>query len=488
MKNHLMSFVVLLLSVAALSACAAYAAESPVVEAAPESIYLRLAISDNHGEASEPYAQEFIDQVEKLSSGEVTIEPVWDAGSASKAGFEGRVIEQVKSGHADLGLAASRAWDTQAITSFQALQTPFLINNSSLAEAVATSYVASRMLEDLSNYGFKGLTLWAEDLRHPFSTLPDKPILWPADLAGRKIRMTDSEVSRKLIETLGGVPMYGEAGYEGAESGLRQAHSLYGTPIVTGNVTFFPKYQVLFANGAAFGKLSETQQEILRQAAVAAQKKAIAEYPNEVEVAKTWCSDAGAVVLANDEQIVAFEKAAQPVLDWIEQDSLNAQLIAAIRDLKAKTPPSPVIQACDYELAQQAPTHEADAQIWSTGLLPNGVWQVTLTNDDVIKMGVSQAKAPDWSGVYNFTFQDGTFHWTWEGTEGYGKGQIASAEGSYTVVEDFVRLTSGDVVDDIQWRLDEEGLHFLLLATQNDPFIEIRAMFEAKSYQKIGDK
>jgi hypothetical protein len=49
-------------------------------------------------------------------------------------------------------------------------------------------------------------------------------------------------------------------------------------------------------------------------------------------------------------------------------------------------------------------------------------------------------------------------------------------------------MTSGDVVDDVQWRLDEEGLHFHLLATQNDPFTEIRAMLEAKPYQKIADK
>jgi hypothetical protein len=51
-----------------------------------------------------------------------------------------------------------------------------------------------------------------------------------------------------------------------------------------------------------------------------------------------------------------------------------------------------------------------------------------------------------------------------------------------------VRLTSGDVVDDIQWRLDEEGLHFHLLATQNDPFTEIKAMFEAKPWQKKADQ
>ena len=467
----------------------ATATSQPVATPAQSGpVVLRLAIADNQGEYTEPYAQEFIDQVKNLSDGEIIIEPVWDSGDASQAGFEGRVIEQVKSGQADVGLAAARAWDTQDIPSFQALQAPFLIDNDALAKAVATSDIAARMLEDLSQYGIAGLALWPEDLRHPFSLMPDKPILSPTDFAGRTIRVVTSRASERLIEVFGGTPMYGAGDYEVAESGLRQGLSLSGTPTATGNVTFFPKYAVLFANGDAFGKLSEAQQAILGEAAAAAQEKAIAEYPGEVEAARSWCSDFGAVVLASEEQIAEFEKAAQPVFDWIQQDPQNAELVAAIRELKAKTPASPAVQACAYELAQQVPTLDASAQTWSTGLLPNGVWQVTLTNDDVINMGVSTGKAPDWSGVNTFTFQDGVFHYTWEGTEGYGKGQTASADGTYEVVEDFVRLTTDDFSDDVQWRLDEEGLHFHLLATVNDPFTEVRAMFEAKPYQKIADQ
>ena len=67
-----------------------------------------------------------------------------------------------------------------------------------------------------------------------------------------------------------------EHDYQAAESGLRQGASLSGTPTATGNVIFFPKFQVLFANGAALEKLSEGQRAILREAAAATQKKAIA--------------------------------------------------------------------------------------------------------------------------------------------------------------------------------------------------------------------
>ena len=140
--------------------------------------------------------------------------------------------------------------------------------------------------------------------------------------------------------------MFGDEGYQAAESGLRQGFSLTGTPTATGNVIFFPKFQVLFVNGAAFEKLSETQQNILRQAAIATQKKAIAEHPSEVDAATAWCADGGSIVMASDEQVAAFEAAAQPVFEHIEQDPLNAALIAAIRELKANTEPSPGAEAC----------------------------------------------------------------------------------------------------------------------------------------------
>ncbi len=296
----------------------------------------------------------------------------------------------------------------------------------------------------------------------------------------------------KLVEALGGTPMLGEGGYEGAESGLRQAGTLTGTPIATANLTFFPKYQVLFGNKASFDKLSEAQQAILRQAAAAAQKKAIAEHPSEVDAAGKWCSDSGSVVLASAEQIAAFEKAAQPVFDWIEQDPLNAELVKAIRELKAKTPPSPAVLACKSELAQQISTSDASAQTWSTGLPPNGSWQVTLTGEEVMKLGVSKARAPEWSGVFTHTFKDGIFHTTWQGTEGDAKGQTNSCDGIYKLVEDYVSITlSGDCgneIDNIRWRLDSDGLHVHVISVQNGSTVEVTAILEAKPYQKIADK
>jgi TRAP-type C4-dicarboxylate transport system substrate-binding protein len=458
--------------------------------AAGNSISLRLAVSDDTGTPSEPYVREFVSQVSSLSAGAITILPSWNA---SPDNFEQGVIKAVLAGQFDLGLAASRAWDTASvnITSFQALQAPFLINNDALALAVATSDAATQMLANLSTSGAVGLTMWPEDLRHPFSLVPGKSLLSPADFSGLSIRVTPSAVSNMIIEKLGGTPMFADSGYQGAESGLRQGSSLSGAATATGNVTFYAKFQVLFANGAAFKALSAAQQAFLRQAADATQKKAIAEHPSDAQAATAYCADGGKVVLTSADQVAAFEKAAQPVFDYIDKDPANAKLIAALQDLKSKTTASTGAAACGSSAAQINPAPTAANQVWSAGTLPNGVWKVKLSVDELFQAGDLRSVASDWAGTYTVPFQDGKFQILYQGDQG----QTGKCQGTYAVVGDVVRLTYLQVttaadecpgeVDDLQWRLDDQGLHIHLASAQNVNFGEDKAFWEAKPWQSV---
>ena len=72
------------------------------------------------------------------------------------------------------------------------------------------------------------------------------------------------------------------------------------------------------------------------------QKKAIAEHPRDVDAGNAWCDDGNTIALASDAQVAAFEQVEKPVFDKIAEDPTNAELIAAIRDLKAHTTPSPM--------------------------------------------------------------------------------------------------------------------------------------------------
>lgn len=377
---------------------ASTAATAVAPAAAP--LTLQFAVSDGDGRPSAPYVHEFIDQVAALSNGSMVIEPVWDAGSGTEDGFERGVIQEVRKGAYPLGLAASRTWDTQGLPNFQALQAPFLITNDALAEAVAAGDVGARMLASLPVTDVVGLTLWPEDLRHPFSVIPDKPLLAPDDFKGLTIRSGPSNVTDMMLKTLGATPLFADSGYQGAESGLRQGYTLMGKPTATANVTFYPKYQILFGNGAAFAQLSDEQRAILRQAAAAVQKKAIAEHPRDVDAGKAWCDDGGTIVLAGDAQVAAFEQVEKPVFDKIAEDPTNAELIAAIRDLKAHATPSPIAAAC-------APVTAAPSV--SAALAVTATTPISLTTTDATQARLRLA---------NWVFRTG-------GTDMYVDGQIA---------------------------------------------------------------
>src|SRR5690606_29250078 len=265
-----------------------------------------------------------------------------------------------------------------------------------------------------------------------------------------------------LVEALGGTPEFLAFEYQGAESGLRQGASLTGLPVATGNVVFFTKFQVLFANSAAFENLDEVQRAILREAAAAAQQKAIAERPSEAEAADFWCADGGSIVLASEEQVAAIQAATQPVINQIAQNPEHAEVLAALQALKAATPPTPWADACGSQTVASSNTAGA---VWSEGLPPNGTWTGGLSGGDIVRMGVLESKAPEWAGSNVYEFNDGQGIYRGEFLDGV----VIVCPFVYEAIEDFFRLTyvdqgldnyaCGEQVDDLQWRLDTDGLH-----------------------------
>jgi TRAP-type C4-dicarboxylate transport system substrate-binding protein/beta-lactamase regulating signal transducer with metallopeptidase domain len=450
-----------------------------------DEITLQLAVADQQGRPSEPYVTEFIEKVKTLSNGKITIEPVWDAGNDTEAGFETGVVQHITKGDFDLGLVASRAWDNEGVTSFQALQAPFLITNDALAKAVATSDTATKMLESLSSAGVVGLTLWPEGLRYPFAFEPySKPFLSPEDFAGTTIQAFPSSVTSAILKALGATSIYEyrygqsvlDGRIQGVEAGLifGQGTTMSFPGTATGNVVFSPKFQVLVANSAAFERLSDEQQNILREAATQAQKKSFADYPSEADAATDFCANGGRIVMTSDEQLAAFERAMQPVYTQLEQDPATADYIAAIRNLKASTEPSPGIKACK-------PT-PPDLMYRGT-LPPDGIYSHTNTEEELLAKGARPNFAHENPGTITWSITNGQLDsqgdcsWVFNST-----GEVLEVSlpvGSCTDVA---------VTNDFLWRQLEDGsLEFLFLSS-TDPGAQLqvdnRSMFEGL-WQKI---
>lgn len=593
-----------------------------------EQITLRLGIADPQGRPSQAYLEEFIAQVKTLSEGKITIEPFWEAGLNTTPTFEQGVAKAMVEGQYDLGLAASRAWDSVGVTSLQPLQAPFLINNDAIAEAVAASDIAKQMLEGMSTASILGLTLWPDVLNHSMAFDFEKPFLSPEDFKDKTIRIIGSNITSAMYEAFGATAIVKEdwggdiaAGLiQGTELGIAQGFALPAPAVVVGNVAYYPKYHVLAANSASFERLSDEQQNILREAASIIQKKAIAEHPKEIDAATAFCENGfGEIVLANDEQLAAFEEAVKPVYALIEQDPKNAEFIAAIRELKANTPAAPGAEACKTATTQESSAPSSDTEGWSGGLPPNGVyrndvtyedlvargaapefarnnagwmtwtindekididmhwedlegktgdcthpysstgdvlqvtipvgscsptgftlemnwrehtdggleflvlsasepalqflldmkalfnrvwqkvgevdtwekglppngtWQAELTQADLIVAGLPKEKTSELIGMAALTFQDGKFT-SQSQIDGNHPG---SCEGNYALVEGVVRMTFGGLCTgevDVQWRLEDDGIHFHLIAVKNEPFLVNKVYLEAKPWQKV---
>ena len=405
------------LSVALLTASGATTTlgQSPTASSTP-SLTLVLGVSDPRDRPSQGAVDTFINEVASRSAGSIAIQPIYDAGQDTPQGFEVGVAGMVERGEVDLALVASRAWDLAGVTSFQPLQTPFLITDDALAEAVAAGDIADRAMEGLTSVGVAGLGVWPEDLRHPFSFVPGEPLLAPDDFAGDAILYQPSAVTAALINALGGTRFADDMDrglavdsglLQGSESGLRQGASLPGTPTATGNVTFFPKFQVLVGNSAALDGLTEEQRAIIVSAAAETRRTAIENHPTEADAGAEWCAAGGSIVMSDADQIAAFEAAAQPVSDQIQTNPAAASLIAAIRDLKETVEPAPGATACGTPAEPSAvPSVEPSAATVGPSAfavpfsidLPSG-WRVGVDLPNYFNISQPLASDPNWPQI-----------------------------------------------------------------------------------------
>jgi TRAP-type C4-dicarboxylate transport system substrate-binding protein len=431
----------------------------------------------------------FVEHVTERSGGAIVVEATFEVERTASP--EQRVIEAVTAGDFDLGLTASRAFDLTGRTSLQALQAPFLITTDEAAAAVATSDAAADMLADLGG-GVVGLTLWPEDLRHPFSVVKGETITSPADLDGLRVRVPPSAISRAVIEAMGGIPRYSGT-YDAAESGWPNARFLNGVPTGTGNVVLYPKYQVLYANEDALAALSDAQRAVLRDAAADTQADAIAEHPGETETAAAWCEANGSIVLVDDAAVAAFADAARPVVDRID-----AERVAAVEAIVAESGPAggaEEVEACEAGATPAAfdPFADRSDERWSEGLPPDGVWRATQTVEQFLAAGVSRDSAEGWAAITTFTFDGGRGRFDFKGADGFA----FTCRTTYEVVQDFVRLTytkdpaapSDDcvnTVEDWRWRLEGNKLIFDLLDSHDSPFVEDSVAYEVEPYRRVG--
>jgi len=148
--------------------------------------------------------------------------------------------------------------------------------------------------------------------------------------------------------------------------------------------------------------------------------------------------------------------------------------------------------SCQWEMTLSSVSGDVFAYKFSktmSGECPAlGGGTLTLQSDGTL---MRAHKMPDWAGTQTLTLKDGKSLGVWHGLQG----QTAKCQANYEVVGNVVRFTYytdadeclGEV-DEIQWRLDDEGLHFHVIDIKNAPITEVTAVWEAKPWQKLADQ
>jgi TRAP-type C4-dicarboxylate transport system substrate-binding protein len=321
--------------------------------ASPRADVVTLTFANSDGEFDAiPEVKRFVDRVKILSRGQLELNVISEWGQG-KPGYERTVVKDIQRGKADLGWVGVRVLDTFGVKSFQALQAPMLIDSYPLQRAVLRSEMPATMLADLDPIGVVGLSLVANELRHPFAT--KAPLAKPADFKGKRVRVYSSEVQTLTMRALGAKPSYeGWADVRGAltigelqgmESDLANyVHNEYASvaPFATVNVTLWPRTIALVANAKAFAALSSEQRGWLRQAADDATSYSLKLPNTDQKKLNAACRLGARAVIATPADLAKLSKALAPVYRTIQRDTKTKRFVRAIRVLKRNTRARPL--------------------------------------------------------------------------------------------------------------------------------------------------
>lgn len=366
-----------------------------------------------------------------LSNGSLTLVagPEPDSGAPDTSAD---VITAVAENKVQLGIVSARTFDTLGVTSFQALQAPYLVTSNELADKILADPLADKMLAGTDKLGVVGIGLAFDFLAYPggYGT----PVLAPADYRGGKFQVRPSKANDLLTAALGASsdPRNGQALEAAVGAGdVRGGWGYFDAPsqpvpgeIFTANEPAFARANVIIVNQKVFDGLSPTQQAQLRQAAARTRDWMAGRHTDPAATAAAYCAtNGGSIAVSSAADLDAMRTATAPVVAQLERDALTAEVIARIRELKTGVTAAATPVACTAGAAATAPVPVLAAKGDQKAI--DGVWRLNVDADSLLAAGVAQVDAANNAGIWTWTFKNGTFR--------YVEPRGRSCDGNYTL-------------------------------------------------------
>ena len=414
---------------------------------------LRLAAADDAQQPDARFVRYFASRVSALSSGSLRVRIRWDAATQSVSDHEPRIARMVRDGDFDLGWIGARAWDQVGVTSFQALQAPFLVTDVALLGRIATGPLAARMLSGLDEFGVTGLALVPDRLRHAFGAR--RVFDSPEDFKGARLKVTPSRATDSLFRSLGAEPVHmsgddvakavARGELDGAEAAFGTNSADEGETFVAADVSLFGKALTLFANEQAVTRLSDEQRDAVRQAAQDTARFASAHPLTEATLLQRFCDSGRAVTAVNAgaDAVARLRQAAQPARAELERDPTTRALIREIEELKAIAGTTAQAPMSGCESTKKAPEGKT---IPASTL--NGTYHWRVTAAGAVAAGGS-ADSEDVGTIGKMTLRDG--RWL------MGDVEPEKYSGTYEIREDRLSFDWAGTTNTFRFRREPDG-------------------------------
>lgn len=353
----------------------------------------------------------FVDQVEKVSNGQLRIEPIdrWNAYNGEDiASRERAAIDAAATGEYPLAMTTAVGWHDHGVRSFDALLPPMLIDRPEVQTAVLHSDIATEMLAGLDGSGLTGVGILPGRMSLPGGI--SHPLTDVADYRGAVVALLPNAVTEKWLTAMGAVsrgfvsPDEVEAGaVAGYVDDASKVSADLATSLTT-NVAVGPKPVVVFGNTAAMAALSDQNRTFLQDAVRSSVDiKARNDQTEAGEAAVALCRGGTmAFEKADSAQLAALRASAEPVYQWLREDGATAGFLDRIQQIADATPVDPVAAAAldcpstaSTSTTSATTTAAADAQPTAAGPL-DGTYSSSLTKEQTEAAGLPPANSGEW--------------------------------------------------------------------------------------------
>lgn len=229
----------------------------------------------------------------------------------------------------------------------------------------------------------------------------------------------------------------GLTGFEGPANIIDVGFALPGA-ILTGNVVFEPRPNVIFMNRRAFGSLTPDERGVLLRAAAKARSAGIYQ-GNDLASVADLCRRGIKIVSASAADLTGLHAAMRPVYRTLDANPSTKTFIEEIVAMEQAGGDSPSTVTC--------PAAAATSGTLSAAAMLQGTWDVTYTQSELAAAGADPNElGPPEGNFGHFTLTLSHGHWRWRNTGGDPAALPNNryAYGTYVVAGDKINLYRHD--------------------------------------------